>query len=454
MSKITFYGGALSVTGANYLIETKISKVVVDVGMIQGCSTCSAANHEPFFYDVSTVDAVFITHAHIDHLGRLPKFIKEGFNGPVYTSEPTAALAPIMLEDAHGIDEEEAERRGKEPMYSSKDLEKTIEYLRPKKYNERFRVTQDIEARLQDAGHILGSTIFEIWIKNGKSQETKLVFSGDLGNASMPLMNPPAKIDNADYIFVESVYGDRIHENIAQSRQAVTQAIKETVARRGVLMVPTFALERTQELLFELNNLVENNLVPRVPVFLDSPLAIKATEVYRRFSHYFNKKAYGQILAGDKLFEFPLLESALSSEQSKQINNVPSPKVVIAGSGMSTAGRILHHEKRYLSDSKSELLIIGYQANGTLGRQILDGAREVKIHGMKVPVRAHIKSIGGYSAHADQPALVEWVGNMKEVKKVFCIQGEKESAEALAQRIKKDLKVDAVAPRPFEEFEF
>src|SRR3989338_821038 len=334
MNKVTFYGGALSVTGANYLIETQTSKVVVDVGMMQGCSVCGAANQEPFSYDVSTVDAVFITHAHIDHLGRLPKFIKEGFNGPVYTSEPTAALAPIMLEDAHGIDEEEAGRRGKEPMYSGEDLEKTIGYLHPKKYNERFCVTKDIDARLQDAGHILGSTIFEIWIKNGKSQETKLVFSGDLGNTPMPLMKPPTKLDEADYVFVESVYGNRIHENIALSRETVRQAIEETVTRRGVLMIPTFALERTQELLYELNNLVENNRVSRVSVFLDSPLAIKATEVYRQFSRYFNKKAYGQILAGDRLFEFPLLESALSSEQSKQINNVPSPKVVIAGSGM------------------------------------------------------------------------------------------------------------------------
>ena len=219
-------------------------------------------------------------------------------------------------------------------------------------------------------------------------------------------------------------------------------------------MIPTFALERTQELLYELNNLVENNRVSRVSVFLDSPLAIKATEVYRQFSHYFNKKAYGQILAGDRLFEFPLLKSTLSTEQSKQINNVPPPKVIIAGSGMSTAGRILHHEKRYLPDPKSMLLIVGYQAQGTLGRQILDGAHTVKIHGETIPVRAKIKAIGGYSAHADQPALIKWIGNMKGIKKVFCVQGEKESAEALAQRVKKDLGIDAMAPRPFGEFTF
>jgi len=453
MAKVTFYGGAMSVTGANYLIETEKSKVVVDVGMLQGCRVCSMANNEPFYYDASSVDAVFITHAHIDHIGRLPKIIKEGFGGPVYVSEPTAALAPIMLEDGHGIDVEESKRYKREPMYSEEDLKNSIKYLHPKKYNERFTVTEDIDARLQDAGHILGSTIFELWIREG-AKETKLVFSGDLGNVPMPLMKSPAKLDSADYVFVESVYGDRIHEGIDVSKLAIERAIEDTITSGGVLMIPAFALERTQELLFELNNLIQNNRVPKIPVFLDSPLAIKATEVYKKFGHYFNKGAYGQILAGDKLFQFPLLKFTLKTQESKDINNTPPPKIIIAGSGMSTAGRILHHEKRYLSDPKSTLLIIGYQAQGTLGRQLYDGARKVTIHGEHIPVRAKIKAIGGYSAHADQNMLVDWIKNIKDVKKVFCIQGEKESAEALARRIKDDLGVEAKAPRPLEELEF
>ena len=453
MAKVKFFGGAMSVTGANYLIETEKSRTVVEVGMLQGCSDCSYANFEDFHYEPRTVDAVFITHAHIDHIGRLPKLIKEGFNGPVYTSEPTAALAPIMLEDAHGIDEEEAEQHNREPMYSQTDLLESIGYLHPKKYNQRFSVTQDIDVRLQDAGHILGSTIFEFWIHQGE-KEIKLVFSGDLGNTPMPLMKPPAKIDSADYVFVESAYGDRIHEDVDVRRQKLEEAIESIIKNKGTLVIPSFALERTQEILFELNYLVENKHIPSVPIFLDSPLAIKATEVYKKFSHYFNKVAYEQILSGDKLFQFPRLEFTETTQESRRINNTPSPKVIIAGSGMSTAGRILHHEKRYLPDPKNMLLIIGYQAHGTLGRRVLDGASEVKIHGEIVPVRAQIKAIGGYSAHADQPALVGWVGNIRGVKKVFCVQGEKKSAEALATRIKSVLNIEAVAPRIMNEFEF
>ena len=453
MARIHFYGGAMSVTGANYLIETKKSKIIVDVGLLQGCSNCSLANSEDFYYDSRTIDAVFITHAHIDHIGRLPKMIKDGFSGPIYVSEPTKALAPIMLEDAQRINEGKAEDRKTESMYSRKDVDKTIKYLRPKKYGERFSVTEDIDVRLKDAGHILGSTIFEIWIREGK-KETKLVFSGDLGNTPMPLMNPPTKIGAADYVFVESVYGDRVHEDTDLRRQMLEEAIEETIKNGGTLMIPSFALERTQEILFEINYLVETGLIPKTPVFLDSPLAIKTTRVYRKFVQYFNKKAYGMWMKGDKLFDFPMLKFTEKTAESKRINDVSPPKVIIAGSGMSTAGRILHHERRYLPDPKSMLLIIGYQANGTLGRKILDGAHEIKIFGKNVSVKARIKAIGGYSAHADQPALVEWVGSIKGVKKVFCVQGEKDAAEALAERIKKDLGVDAIAPQMFSEFEF
>lgn len=452
MAKLTFYGGALSVTGANYLIETKKSKIIVDVGMMQGCPKCSDANYEPFLYDASKVDAAFITHAHIDHLGRLPKFIKEGFSGPVFVSEPTAGLAKIMLEDAHGILKEEAERKNLDLLYSEQDVDMALEYLRPQKYGQRFYVTEDISARLRDAGHILGSSIIEIFIRES-AEEIKIVFSGDLGNTPMPLMNPPEIIGKADYVLVESVYGNRIHEGITESRRVIERAIEDTVTRGGVLMIPTFALERTQELLFELNSLIENNRVPKVPVFLDSPLAIKATEVYKKFGHYFNKKVYAEIMRGDELFDFPLLKFTRTTEESKQINDVPPPKIIIAGSGMSTGGRILHHEKRYLPDPNNMLLFVGYQAQGTLGRRLYDGAEEIKIHGEKVQVRAKTKGIGGYSAHADQPALVKWVGNMKGIKKVFCVQGEYNAAMDLAKKIKEDLGVSATAPLPMSEVE-
>ncbi|MEK7500553.1 MAG: MBL fold metallo-hydrolase, partial [Patescibacteria group bacterium] len=328
--------------------------------------------------------------------------------------------------------------------------------------------------RFNDAGHILGSSIIEVFltegdpstklpfeglsgpsgpVEGGTSRTTKIVFSGDLGNPPTPLLKPTEYIAEADYVLVESAYGDRLHEDRSRRKEKLVVVIENAIVHGGTLMIPAFAVERTQELLFEFNSLVESGRIPKVPIFLDSPLAIKATAVYQKHADYFNKEAAYLIASGDDLFNFPGLEFSLTTLASKAINAVPPPKIIMAGSGMSEGGRILHHEKRYLPDPKSTLLIIGYQTAGTLGRRLLDGEQEVKILGEEVAVRAQIKAIGGYSAHADQAALINWIGRIAGVKKVFAVQGEAEPASVLTSKINRDLGIEASVPRAGEAYD-
>ncbi len=302
---------------------------------------------------------------------------------------------------------------------------------------------------LFDAGHILGSAIIKV-IAEGKT----VVFSGDLGNYPAPIIQPTEKINSADYCLIESTYGDRVHEGIDKRREMLEDAIEDTVRRKGVLLIPTFAMERTQELLYHLHQLFTEKRVPRVPVFIDSPLAIKLTAIYKKYENYFNPETEKLAHSGDDILNFPGLRLTLTTEQSKEINDVPPPKVVVAGSGMSHSGRILHHELRYLPGEKNTILFVGYQAAGSLGRQILDGATSVKIFGEEVPVRCRKVVIGGYSAHADQPLLLKWLEPMRRtLKKVFVVQGEEGASEALATKIKDDFAVLAEVPKAGEEVE-
>ncbi|MDX1535414.1 MAG: MBL fold metallo-hydrolase [Candidatus Spechtbacterales bacterium] len=457
MAKITFEGAARSVTGSNYLIETENSKVLVDCGMYQGFRDAEEENFEKFSYDPSKLDAVLITHAHIDHTGRVPKLMKRGFSGKVYATEPTAGLMEIMLKDSQGLLEQEAERHDDhEPLYSSKDVEHALRLFEPISYSKEIQVTEDIKARFRDAGHILGSAIIEVWVTEDE-KETKFVFSGDLGNSPTPLLRDRENIEEADYVLVETTYGNRTHEDVAVRKKILKKSIEEVIDSGGTLMMPIFAIERTQEILYELNSLVENKIIPEIPIFLDSPLAIDATKIYRKWTKYFNKRANKVIASGDKLFQFPRLKFTYTTQESKAINDVPTPKVILAGSGMSTGGRIMHHERRYLSDPNNMLLIIGYQAMGTLGRRLFDGVKEVKIFGERVPVRAKVRAIGGYSAHADEAALYDWVNYIHKsgrLKKVFCTHGEEEAATAFALKVQDEMGVEAYAPEPGEVFEF
>lgn len=444
MATLTFYGGARSVTGANYLIETGQSKVLVDCGLTQGTRHAEKQNYKPFPYNASSIDAVLITHAHIDHTGRLPKLVKDGFRGKILMTRPTKDFTEIMLEDSQELLADEAKKEGREELYSKKDVAKTFGYAEAIEYGKEIKVAKDIKCRFRDAGHVLGSALIELW-----ADSKKIVFSGDLGNPPVPLLRPTEFIDTADYVVVESTYGDRQHEDLVERKNALEDVIEDTVTKRGTLMIPSFALERTQELLYELNSLVENGRIPEVPVFIDSPLAIDATKIYQKYPEYYNKKAAYLIESGDQVFQFPRLRFTYTTEESKEINDVPPPKVIIAGSGMSMGGRILHHEQRYLADPNSFILFIGYQAAGTLGRQIFDGAERVKIFGETVPVRCGVQAIRGYSAHADQEMLYRWVANMKKgprPQKVFVVQGEEGPALAFVQLLRDHLGVDAEAP--------
>ena len=456
MAKITFCGGAKSVTGSNYLLETNNSKILIDCGLTQRAEHCPDENWRTFSYNPKDLGAVLITHTHADHIGLVPRLAKEGYRGSIYSTFPTAALAPIMLDDGQEIIAQECRSKHKDILYSKNDVSQCVGQFFPVRYKEVIQVTEDIKVRFRDAAHVLGSASVEVWVTEA-GKETKIVFSGDLGNPPTPLLSPVDYIEDSDYVLMETTYGNRLHEDKNERSNIFKTIVEDVVKQKGVLMIPAFALERTQEILFELNALVENKIIPSIPVFLDSPLAIQTTEVYRGSGKYFNQEVTELIQKGDDIFDFPNLEFTRTVEESKAINEVPPPKIIIAGSGMSNGGRILHHEKRYLPSSQNTILFIGYQAMGTLGRAILEGSDEVNIMGDAVPVNAQIKAIGGYSAHADQNGLLKWIQSIHNggrLKKVFCVQGEEEAAVAFADTIKNNLSVDAVVPDERDVFEF
>jgi metallo-beta-lactamase family protein len=440
--KLKFLGGAGMVTGSNYLLTSGDDQILVDCGLHQGDYYCEKHNFEPFEYDVKKVKAVLVTHAHIDHTGRLPKLYKDGFRGKVFSTPPTKDFAKELLTDSEDILGREAEREGRERLYTSKDVDGLMTLWQGANYDESFSEA-GFKITFRNAGHILGSSSI-IVERDGKT----IVFSGDLGNVEPPLIKEWKPIDMpVDYCLIESAYGDRLHEDLSKRQALLEDAVEEAISSKGVLMIPAFAMERIQQLLFELNEFVENGRVPKVPVFLDSPLAIKITAVYKWYEDYFNDEAL-KLLANDKsLFSFPGLKLSFTSQESKTINEVLPPKIIIAGSGMSQGGRILFHETRYLSDPNSTILFIGYQTVGSLGRRIMDGAKTVKIFGQDVPVRCRIASIGGYSAHADQKQLLKWAYPMRHtLKKAFVVQGDAGASETLASKMRDEMAIDAVVP--------
>lgn len=447
--KLTFLGGAKAVTGAEYLLESGGTRILIDCGLAQGGHYAEEGNWAPFGYDPKEIAAVLVTHAHIDHTGRIPKLVKEGFMGPIYSTPPTHDFAEALLLDSEHLLGEEAREKHRPPLYDAGEVARAVAMWRGIRYHEPFTVGP-FRIEFFDAGHILGSAFILI-----EAEGKRMVFSGDLGNSPAPFINPREDIPHdADFALIESVYGGRIHEAIDERRDALENLVEDVVRQKGVLMIPAFALERTQELLYELNALVEEGRIPRVPIFIDSPLAIKLTAIYERYSRdplYFNRDAIAAAKRGDAIFKFPGLAMTLTRDESIAINTVPPPKVIVAGSGMSQGGRILRHEARYLSDPRSTIFFVGYQAKGSLGRRILEGEKEVTINGMPVKVAARAVMISGYSAHADQPQLLEWIAPARgTLRKVFVVQGEEEEAGALAQAMRDRLAIPARLPVPGE----
>lgn len=437
--QLSFYGAAHEVTGSCYLLETKDKKILVDCGMFQGSDFNAAKNHDDFLFDPKTLDAVFVTHAHLDHIGRIPKLVRDGYNGPIYMTKGTVELALLIWDDAHKIMEYNHKKFQSPILYSEDDVNKAHQLCKGINYYEKIDIG-GIVGLWKDAGHIFGSAFIEV-VAEGKT----IVFSGDIGNSNVPILRETDQIGEADILLCESTYGDRDHESHKESVDLVMRLIKEGYNRGGVIMIPSFSLERTQEFLYDLNQREDD--LPNLPIFLDSPLAINALPVYRKYSEYYDREAKIIDDAGDDFFMFDKLQITSTPDLSKQINKVPTPKMIIAGAGMMNGGRILHHAFRYLSDPNSTLIIIGYQAEGTLGRKLYEGAEKVKIFNKEVQVKCQIKAIGGLSAHGDQSKLLSWVHGAKKLpEKVYCVHGEPSSATALAHEIRDRFGIKTFVP--------
>lgn len=446
--KLTFHGGAGSVTGSNYLLESGGTRILIDCGLMQGSSFAEKQNFEPFAYDPSTITAVIISHSHLDHVGRLPKLHADGFRGTIYSTPPTRDFAELILLDSEHILCKDAEREGAASFCTPESVEVLMPKWKTEEYHTPFHVGP-FEITLFNAGHIMGSAFIRI-----RAEGKTVVFSGDLGNSPAPIIQATEPLVDADYVLIESTYGDRIHERTGEREEDLKNAIIETIHSGGTLLIPSFAMERTQDLLYHLNELIEHGQIPKIPVFIDSPLAIKLTAAYAKYRDYFNKEVRDHIKNGEDILDFPGLRLTSTTEESKAINDVPPPKIIIAGSGMSQGGRILHHEMRYLPDPSSTILFVGYQAANSLGRMIMEGASEVRIYGENIPIRAKRRVISSYSAHADQPHLLAWLYPMRErIKKVFVVQGEIGASDVLAEKVRTDLGMVAEVPVAHESVE-
>ena len=443
MSTLGFYGGVGTVTGANFMLDTGAAAFLVDCGLVQGSEFASDINATPFVYNPAEVDVLLVTHAHADHIGRIPKLVRDGFKGIIYSTAPTKQLASIMFDDALKIMQMEAQRDQREALYSQVDITAALALWKTVSYEEALSLPDSVNATFYDAGHILGSAIVEL-TRSGK----KVVFTGDLGNVPQPLVGAPHIPSDYDYMIMESVYGDRSHEEVAERSALLKGYIEETIRLKGTLIIPAFSLERTQGMLLEINNLIEIGAIAPIKTFLDSPLAIKVTEVYRQSTAFLKPEVREQIEGGDDIFDFEGLTFTETMKESNHIARVPGPKIIIAGSGMSHGGRIRAHEKEYLDDKNTIVLLVGYQTVGSIGRLLQDGAKQVFIDGVKVKVKAKIATIRGYSGHADRDQLVEFVhgGLSPKTKQIFVTMGEERSSLFLTQRLRDYLGAPAIAP--------
>lgn len=471
--KITFLGATKTVTGSNYLVEGAGKKFLVDCGMWQGSSELEEENLQEFEFNPAEIDFMLLTHAHIDHSGRIPKLYNEGFKNKIYAHKATCDLCALMLPDSGHIQEMEIQWKNKkrirkgleprEPLYTAEQAARCLEIFEPVKYDEIIEIDENIHARFNDAGHMLGSSIIELWVKEG-DKETKVVFTGDLGNNDIPLLDSPTMIDTADYLVMESTYGNRLHVRNDEKAELFLKIVSETLDKGGTVVIPSFAVGRTQEILYELNKLKEKTddeqflkeyeTLMKAPVYVDSPLAISATEVFKENTDLFEDEIKEEILRGDNPLEFPGLKFTMTSDESKALNEDPTPSVIISASGMCDVGRIKHHLKHNLWNPKSTILFVGYQAPGTLGYSIVNGAKKVKIFGEEIAVNARIEYIEGYSGHADQEWLMNFVYSfITKPKHIFLVHGEEESQNVLQEKIINEAGINTVIPAFGETYE-
>jgi metallo-beta-lactamase family protein len=459
--KITFLGAAKTVTGSCYLVETKSCKFLVDCGMFQGHSKEITLNQEPFPFNVSELSFILLTHAHIDHSGRIPKIYKDGFCGTVYATKATCDLCSIMLPDSGHIQETEAdwinrkrERAGKHavaPLYTFQDALDCIKLFNGVSYGEAIKINDDIKVRFNDAGHILGSAMIEVWVAE-KGEETKLVFSGDIGNRDIPILRDPSIIESADYLIMESTYGDRLHEDKRDKVQKFIDIVNNAIEKGGNVVIPSFAVGRTQEIIYDIHKQREKfegklEKLLDIPVFIDSPLAISATEIFRKNLDCYDAEAKQYIENGDNPLDFPGLQFTKTADESKALNERKDSVIIISASGMCEAGRIKHHLKHNLWREDSTILFVGYQAIGTLGRKLVEGAKKVKLFGEEITVKAKVESIDGFSGHADRDDLLAWVSKFnRKPKKIFIVHGEEEVMDTFADLIKSKLGIETLIP--------
>ncbi|MBT4334681.1 MBL fold metallo-hydrolase [archaeon] len=442
--KIKFCGAAKIVTGSCYLLTIGSTQALVDCGMFQGRKEITKLNYEPFQFDPKKIKYVFLTHAHIDHSGLIPKLKKYGFNGKIFTTPATADLCKIMLEDSAHIQEIDTERENRrrnrkgesprEPIYTQDDVKAVLPQFRKVHYDKTYKIDENIKVRYRDAGHILGSAIIELYISE-KNKTKKYVFSGDLGQWDAPIIKDPTLIKTADYVFIESTYGDRLHEKIGSRDQLLKKYVQKTFKKNGKLIIPSFAIERTQELLYAFNKLIKSGELPNEKIYLDSPLAIKATEIFKKHSELFDQETMNKYR---NPFSFKNLVYTPTAQDSMKLNASKEKSIIIAGSGMCTGGRIRHHFKHGIWDKKNTVLFVGYQAEGTLGRRILEGEKNIRMMGQEVVVRANIEKINSFSAHADYKELIKWAeGFENKPKKIFIMHGEERAAISLKDKLEK-----------------
>lgn len=471
---ITFLGAAKTVTGSNFLVEAAGKKFLVDCGMYQGKASQEIENSEDFLYNPQEIDFMLLTHAHIDHSGRIPKLYNEGFRAPIYAHRATVDLCTIMLPDSGHIQETEVEWKNRKriragldplpPLYTAEDAAKSMEIFKKVEYDEIIDVAENIQVRFNDAGHMLGSSIIEIWVtENGKTE--KIVFTGDIGNNDIPLLDSPTMIENADYVVMESTYGSRRHLRNDDKANIFLDVVSETLDKGGRVVIPSFAVGRTQEILYEIDKIKDAHKddeefqrkyeqLMKVPVFVDSPLAISATEVFKKNVDLFEDEIQEKIKQGDFPLDFSGLQFTKTADESKALNETYYPSIIISASGMCDIGRIKHHLKHNLWNPNSTILFVGYQAPGTLGRTIVDGADKVKIFGEEITINARIEYIEGYSGHADQEWLLNFVYSfINKPKHIFLVHGEEESQEVLKELIEENTKIPVTIPSFGEKYE-